>query len=71
LPGNESSSPDQRSSTFPELNDVVAAAEGIAVCIEYAAAERLEKEAGMFDRYPQGRLCSDLETAGSSLPCLR
>jgi DNA-binding transcriptional MocR family regulator len=32
--------------SFPELKEVAAAAEGIAICIEYAVAERLVKERG-------------------------
>ena len=32
--------------SFPELKDVSAAAEGIAICIEYAVAERLSRECG-------------------------
>ncbi len=32
--------------SFPELKDVSAAAEGIAICIEYAVAERFSRECG-------------------------
>jgi hypothetical protein len=48
--------------SFPELKDVSAAADGIAISIEYAVAERLSSECRMLeqDGMPAARLADSL-----------